>query len=116
MGLDMYLHNSKNEQVAYWRKANQIRGWLVSHEIIQDDDNCEKRVVTRQNLIDLVDDCKTVLDDHSKAEELLPVTSGFFFGSNEYDEDYFMELERTVTKIEPLIKDGDETYVYHDWW
>ena len=116
MGLDMYLHNSKNEEVVYWRKANQIRGWLVSHGIIQRDDNCEKRVVTKQNLIDLVNDCKTVLSDHSKAQKLLPVTSGFFFGSEAYNEWYFSDLEETIKNLEPLIKDGDENYIYHDWW
>jgi len=115
MGLDMYLHNKKGEEVAYWRKANQIRGWLVSHNIIQDDDNCTRRIVTKQNLIDLINDCKAVLEDHGKAEELLPVTSGFFFGNDKYDELYFDDLEYTIDVIEPLIKDDDD-YVYHDWW
>ena len=39
MGLDMYLYkkvkNAKKQEVAYWRKANQIRGWFVRHGLIE---------------------------------------------------------------------------------
>ena len=115
MGLDMWLNNSKDENVITWRKANQIRGWFVDKGIIQDDDNCVQRPVTQQDINDLVDDCKTVLADHSKAEELLPPTSGFFFGSEEFDKWYYEDLQMTVEKLEPL-KEKDDHYIYEDWW
>lgn len=117
MGLDMYLYK-KEEQIMYWRKANQIRGWFVSHNIILDGDDCVKRDVTLQNLKDLIEDCKTVLDNHSLAEELLPCTSGFFFGSDEYDEYYFDELEETVSRLQPIINSAkeDDVFIYEDWW
>lgn len=38
MGLDMYLTSvgvSGKKEVAYWRKANQIRQWLVEHDLIE---------------------------------------------------------------------------------
>ena len=115
MGLDMYLDNSKGEQVAYWRKSNQIHGWLVEHDVIQPDDNCTERLVTKENLKLLVEDCKAVLKDHSLAEELLPPTSGFFFGSGSISDWYFEDLKATVDKLEPLL-DTNEIYIYHDWW
>jgi hypothetical protein len=115
MGLDMYLEKSNGEEVCYWRKANQIRGWLVENKIIQEDDDCVERVLSREHIKLLVEDCKRVLEDHSLAENLLPTTSGFFFGNAEYDDAYFEDLKHTVEKLEPLIESGED-YIYHDWW
>ena len=115
MGLDMSLYNKKDEEVMYWRKANQIRGWLVSHNIIEDDDNCVERPVSNDNLKSLIEDCKAVLNDHSLAEKLLPCTSGFFFGSDEFDEWYYEQLQETVDKLEPLVSTGED-FTYEDWW
>ena len=118
MGLDMYLYNKDNEQIMYWRKANQIRGWLVKHNIIQDDDDCVDRLVTVQNLKDLIEDCNKVLADHSLAEELLPPSSGFFFGSVDMNEWYFDDLKQTVEKLQPIVDSADENdhFIYSDWW
>ena len=115
MGLDMNLYNKKGEEVMYWRKANQIRGWLVSHKIIEDDDNCVDRPISNDDLKSLIEDGKAVLNDNSLAEKLLPCTSGFFFGGTMFDEWYFEQLQETVDKLEPLVKDGED-YIYSDWW
>lgn len=65
-------------------------------------------------LQDLKDICKQILEDHSLAEELLPTREGFFFGSYEYDEDYFQDLEDTVKAIDEIdledISDCDLFY------
>ena len=118
MGLDMYLNDKDGNEIMYWRKANQIRGWLGSHDIIQYDDDCVKRLVTLQNLKDLIEDCKKVLADHSLAEILMPPTSGFFFGGDEIDETYFEDLQETVDKLEPVVQEADEHshFIYEDWW
>ena len=29
MGLDMYLYQKDTHDVAYWRKANAIHGWII---------------------------------------------------------------------------------------
>ena len=102
----------------YWRKANQIRGWLVEHKIIEDDDNCKDRFVTVEDLQNLLDDCKKVLNDHSLAESLMPCTSGFFFGGSSYDEYYFEDLQETVDKLQPIVDAAkeDEHFIYSDWW
>ena len=49
-----------------------------------------------------------------KAEELLPCTSGFFFGGVEYDEWYFKDLEDTIAIINSLNEEGD--YYYKSSW
>lgn len=101
MGLDMYLTIKTDHgdfEAAYWRKANQIHDWFVQN--VQDGvDECDEYLVTREQLMSLVETCQKVLADRDLAEELLPTTSGFFFGSTDYDQYYFEDLEATVEKI-----------------
>jgi len=109
------------EEVMYWRKANQIHKWFVDN--VQDGvDDCGTYYVSKEQLEELVDKCKKVLADNSLADELLPSESGFFFGGTEYDEFYFKDLEETVKEIEDELKikptegcySGD--YYYHSSW
>lgn len=48
------------------------------------------------------------IEEPSLAAELLPTTSGFFFGSTEYDQWYFEDLKYTVEALEPLIEKNDQ--------
>lgn len=49
------------EEVAYWRKANQIHKWFVDN--VQDgDDECQEAYVTRTKLKELREVCKKVLE------------------------------------------------------
>ena len=153
MGLDMFLEKVKKidnmtlkeifnlgvygEEIAYWRKANQIHKWFV--ENVQDDnDDCGSYVVTKEQLTELYETAKTVLDssklvpgmikngetyengkwvpnmvegktieDPSVAMKLLPTRSGFFFGSTDYDEWYLDDIELTVEKIGRVLKETD---------
>lgn len=90
------------EEAAYWRKANQIHNWFVVN--VQDgEDECRPHDVSIEQLQELVDTCKKVLANHELAEELLPSTSGFFFGGTDYDEWYYQDLQNTINQLEPLI-------------
>jgi len=95
------------EQVAYWRKANQIHYWFVQN-VQNGKDNCDEYEVTIDNLKKLVSTCKEVLAEPSKARDLLPTSSGFFFGSTEYDEYYFQDLRETVEMLEPILKEIED--------
>lgn len=103
--------------VAYWRKANAIHKWFVDTRA-DGEDNCQPIWVCAEHLEELLDLCNQVLADHSKAEELLPTEGGFFFGSTEYDEDYFQDLEytqRRLTELIPLMKrKNDKGYSDND--
>lgn len=91
-------------RLGYWRKANAIHKWFVDK--CQDGvDECQETFINREQLMELRDTCKTVLDDMSKAEEFLPSTNGFFFGSTDYDEYYKQDLEYTVERLEKILKD-----------
>lgn len=90
-------------QVGYWRKANAIHKWFCDN-CADGEDNCERMWVSPANLEKLIMICSEVLSDHSRAEELLPTTDGFFFGDTSYDEWYFRDLEKTVRTLEPIRK------------
>lgn len=102
------------EEVACWRKSNQIHNWFVQN--IQDgNDDCGDYYVSKESLKKLIDLCKEVLADKSKAETLLPSSAGFFFGSTEYDEWYFKDLTKTIDMLEPLLEESGDFY-YHSSW
>jgi len=102
------------EEVAYWRKANQIHNWFVQN--VQDgNDDCGTYSVSPEQLKELVYRCKEVLEDRDKAEHLLPSTSGFFFGNTEYNEYYFQDLEHTVKTLEPVVEEAYKAEQEKHW-
>jgi len=128
------------EQVGYWRKANAIHGWIV--ENVQDGkDECQESYFTEEEMKELLGVVNKVLkasklvkakvvngytmkgsekiENPAVAKELLPVTSGFFFGdSNEdtaYDEWYYEQLVETKKIMEECLKEGGD-YYYHSSW
>lgn len=116
MGLDMYLVKRKDTEVAYWRKANAIHNWMVQNVQFGEDD-CRDYWVSKEKLEQLLDVCNRVLADNSLAPKLLPTQSGFFFGSTDYDEWYFEDVEYTKKMIEDLIeKDDFEDLYYGSSW
>lgn len=142
MGLDMYLTAERfiwhNEQelvpdltaldipptaeistitvrAGCWRKANAIHKWFVDN--IQDGvDECQKSYVSYEELHELQLLCKQVLADRSLAKSLLPTKSGFFFGSTDYDEWYFKDLEHTVEIIDKLPDPAKFDFYYQSSW
>jgi len=104
-------------QLAYWRKANQIHKFFVD-ECGNGVDDQQDIYVERDGLKDLLERCESILEDHSKAEELLPSQSGFFFGSTDYDQWYFEDLKRTVPILKKILENAPEDweFEYHASW
>lgn len=95
------------EEVGYWRKANAIHKWFVDN--VQDGiDDCDyHREVTKEDLEELRDVCKAVLEKPSRAKNLLPTQGGFFFGSTEHDEWYIESLKNTIEICEQALATTD---------
>lgn len=53
--------------------------------------------------------------DPTVAQKLLPTTSGFFFGSTEYDQWYLRDLEYTRDVLERAVLYDGEFYYEADW-
>jgi hypothetical protein len=102
------------EEVGYWRKANQIHRWFVDN-IQEGNDNCGDYYVAAHQLKELLDVCKQVEADHSLAESLLPSASGFFFGATDYDEWYYNDISNTIKILEEALIDGDDFYYSSSW-
>ncbi len=104
------------EEVGYWRKANQIHQWFVEN-VQQGEDDCKSYWVSRENLIELLDICKQIKEDNSKAESLLPTQSGFFFGGTEYNEWYFNDINNTIEILEEILSDESaDDFDYQSSW
>lgn len=104
-------------EVAYWRKANAIHAWFV-RECQGGVDDCRSAYVSREKLNELLEVCRIVNADHQEADNLLPSQSGFFFGSTEYDEWYFGDIEETVKQLESVLKNTPENwrFEYQSSW
>lgn len=123
MGLDMYLFESEkenatfndwanSEELIYWRKANAIHRWFVIN--VQDyKDDCEIYPVSKEKLKELLYTCKEVLNDYTKAKELLPTQEGFFFGSTLYDDDYFDDIIFTMNNLIKILNNKDLKNLYY---
>ena len=129
MGLDMYLHASKRnaenaepEEAIYWRKANAIHGWFGKNVCKEEGveggiANCKDYAVSREKLVELRDLIHRVIE--SKETDLLPTVAGFFFGSTQYDDDYWIDLEFTARNIDRVLEEYPEEdweFEYWAWW
>ena len=88
VGINSRAIDEISETAIYWRKVNHIHRWFV--ENVQDgEDDCGTYRVSLDQLKDLRDLCKEVINNRDKAHELLPTKEGFFFGDQDYNEHYF---------------------------
>lgn len=102
--------------VGYWRKANAIHNWIIQN-CADGVDECQRIHLSPEQAQALVDNCKAVIKDRSLAKDLLPPTSGFFFGSIDIDEWYIDDLKRTVKIFEKVLKaDNLEGVTYQASW
>lgn len=119
MGLDMALVRKVNEQeqeVMYWRKANAIHNWFVQN-VQEGVDDCGTYPVTKEQLQKLLSVCLEILSGNSIVSEVLPTTSGFFFGSTNYDSWYYKNIEYTVESLQQIISEEwqDNLYYTSSW-
>lgn len=105
------------EELAYWRKFNALHKWFVDN-CQEGIDDCRNAYVDRSDLETLLNTLREVSADHSKASELLPVGYGFFFGSDQYDEYYFANVDDTIKTLEEIIKNDADVceYTYSSSW
>ena len=98
----------------YWRKSNQIHGWFVANAQGGEDD-CREYDVTSEQLTELRDLCRQVLE--TKDTGLLPPAEGFFFGGTEIDEYYFEDLRETEQALTKTLNEHPNAeYSYQSSW
>lgn len=106
--------------VMYWRKANAIHGWFVN-ECGGGVDDCQDIYVSRESLVTLRDLCQSVINQPAMAGDILPPTSGFFFGSYDIDEWYMEDMKHTVNALNHILAtvpadDWGWEFIYRASW
>lgn len=105
-------------ELMYWRKANAIHKWFVDN-VQEGKDDCKERLVSIDDLKQLLSVVNSVLQDTSLAEQLLPPVGGFFFGSTAVDEWYWKDLENTRDRLNELLSSPDieelDIYYQSSW-
>lgn len=147
MGLDQYFTDVKHEDVFQLRKVNALHGWmerrfgdiqncadvpLYTQDLQDLMDDC-KAVIASSKLVkgevrngqrlvdgkweDIIEE-GLVIEDPSVAKQLMPVTPGFFFGRQQYDECYLNDLKDLVDMCKVMIDNYDDynCLCYHAWW
>ena len=131
MGLDIYFEKAKrnrNEEdnsteFAYFRKVNFLVEFMNKFGEVE---NCEPFEISKEICQELLDNCETILkekDENQKemlARKLLPTTSGFFFGSTDYDEWYYRDVKEVRDAMKQIIEEFDalaeDEYIYFYIW
>jgi len=105
------------EEVGYWRKANAIHMWFVEN-VQSNVDDCGEYEVSEEKLKTLLGLCLDVKANPELAPDLLPSQSGFFFGSTDYGEYYFEDIETTIVIIEECLRvdNGGSWFTYNSSW
>ena len=118
IGIEVDKDSTLSVEVAigYWRKANVIHKWFVDN-VQSGTDDCGSYFVPREALKELLALCKETLTWLEKPENVdspLPSTSGFFFGSTDYDEWYKKDIEYTIEVINKCLLLPDNYYFYYE--
>jgi hypothetical protein len=109
--------------IGYWRKANAIHNWFVK-EMADGRDECQDIYCAKENLKELLNTCKNVLKERNEdgerdmifARENLPTQGGFFFGSTDYDEYYYEDLNKTIEILDRALASKYDTFIYRASW
>lgn len=101
MGLDLFFSVRSEKPIGYYRKVNFLVKYFLDRGY--DVENSSPICISKEDVEELLSRCNQVLEDHSKAPELLPTMSGFFFGSTDYDEYYFIDVAKIKGYIEGTL-------------
>ena len=121
MGLDIYFEKRKVEylELSYFRKVNFLVKYFL--DLGYDVENLKDVVICKEDIEELLNRCCKVLENNDLASELLPTTEGFFFGSTNYDDYYFKDVEDVRTTCIDLLEefeslDAHEEIIFKIWY
>ena len=128
--MDELLAPYDETNVWFGRKENHIHQWVIdaynakeaqAHQWIIDahritDTNTEYILIDPDELLG---DLYTVIKNPESAPEVMPTSSGFFFGSTDYDKFYFedvMALHKTLNAEKKQGYFNNHSFFYWSWW
>lgn len=108
-----FVSTCYREEDIYFRKYNFVYCYFENKMV---DEMC---LVSKADMEDLVNRCDIVLSSRNEkvSMELLPTRGGFFFGSTEYNEYYYDDVEDCRREFANVLKKfNDETDVFYMWF
>ena len=118
MGLDMALYIKKDNgdlgEVVGWRKFNALHRWFIEQHNNSVDDQTTFPV-SKDSIECLITD---LTDSVKTKEPFLTPMDGFFFGSTDIDDDYWLDVNDAIAELKRVIKDYPdvEDFYYSAWW
>lgn len=136
MGLDIYLYDTTTRhtrteddrpkiitekvEVGDFRKFGALFGWVNNNISIIG--NCKDIMISKEKILELLSMLETLTKDN--CSENFPTCSGFFFGSTDYDEWYWEDVDSLKTTLSIVLEkwhkeEESEVYRYltfHAWW
>lgn len=97
-----FLSKETKYQIGYWRKFNALHNYIVKN-FANGVDDCKEIYLPKEGIEQILEVLKTIKKDKSKANELLATQSGFFFGSTEYDEYYWQDIDYSIELFEDVL-------------
>lgn len=120
MGLDIFFKRRQSKDIGYFRKVNFLVKYFA--DLGFDVYNQTPFIINKEDVEELLSRCNKVLKDHSKAKELLPTMDGFFFGSIEYNNNYFDDVLKVRDYVDsellPQFDDleNNESIEFSTWY
>ena len=93
-------------QIGYFRKFNALHAYIVD-TLANGVDECQEIEITKDDLLTLYNNLNMIGNDKGAAEKLLPTQDGFFFGSTDYGDYYFSDVEEAIEMCEFFLEHID---------
>lgn len=107
-------------RVIYWRKNYAINDWFLDKVGAGDEDNCVYFYVNKDDLKELRDILKEIVEAKTKKEKIKIVEEKLDTGDfDEYTDSYLEDFERTYKELDEVIKAKDfdvSDYYYYIWY
>ena len=117
MGLDIYFIKRKPKEIGYFRKVNFLVKFFEDKGM--DVKNQKPFRIDYAQAEELLERCKIVLKNNSKASTILPTKGGDFFGDTKYNEYYFRDVARVKEFIETKLLselNGEDEVWFEIWY
>lgn len=130
-------------EAGYWRKHNALHAYFVDR-IQNGKDDCKEYYVDREILQEIIDKSKKdmeyldslkfhnseeqkdiltggtfsyrIYEDVDESKLNFQTQEGFFFGSTDYDEYFYKDLQDTINQLEEALKNKDGDFYYQSSW
>ncbi|EDR6206953.1 hypothetical protein BEL53_000880 [Salmonella enterica subsp. enterica serovar Bonariensis] len=123
MGLDVYFikrppdttRREQDEAVGYYGKFNALLNWIDANA--GEVENCTDVPLTRHDLEKLRGTLDRLTPEN--CNDLFPTTEGFFFGSQEYNDDYWSDVASLKQFVQQQLASFDfdaHRLCFHAWW